>query len=77
MKYSEISKWAKTQGYKVDREKLAPKTYLYTWEKDGDSGEEHHVSDLATAIFNHMTDNRWLEYQQNYVPPQKEVKYYA
>ena len=77
MKYSEISKWAKDQGYTVDREKLAPKTYLYTWEKDGDSGEEHHVFDLAKAIFNHLSDYKHVTYQENYVKPEKEVRYHV
>jgi len=74
MKWTEISKWAKGWGYKVDREKLAPKTYLYKWSKDDSSGEEHHVSTLATSIFNHMTNNKWLEYQRTYVKPIKEFR---
>lgn len=72
MKWTEISKWAKSRGYKVDREKLAPKTYLYKWSKDGVSGEEHHLFDLAKAIFNHLSEGIWIEYQNNYVRPIKE-----
>lgn len=24
------------------------------------------VSKVALAVYNHMTDNKWVEYQQNY-----------
>ena len=77
MKWSLISQWAKEHGYEVDREKLEPKKYRYTWSKDTDGGEAFHVRDLATAVFNHMTDGAWIEYQKNYVPPQKEITYYV
>lgn len=72
MKWSEVSKWAKSHGYKVGREKLAPKTYLYTWSKDDAGGTENHVTDLATSIFNHLSKGVWIEYQKNYVRPIKE-----
>ena len=77
MKWTLISKWANDHGYKVDREKLAPKEYHYTWSKDTDGGEAFHVRDLAIAVFNHLTDGRWIEYQQNYTPPEQEIKYYV
>ena len=74
MKWTEIQRWAKDKGYNVDREKLAPKKYLYTWSKDDCSGTEHHVSDLATSIFNHLTDNKWLDYQKAYTTPEPDYE---
>ncbi len=74
MKWTEISKWAKSLDYKVDREKIAPKQYKYTWSKGEDSGEEDHVYTTAKAIFNHHTNNRWVDHQNNYVAPIKEFK---
>lgn len=74
MKWTEIKKWASNQGYTVDREKTAPRTYLYTWSKDDSSGTEHHVSDLAKSIFNHLTDNKWIGYQEAYTTPEPDFE---
>jgi hypothetical protein len=74
MKWTEISKWAKSLDYKVSREKIEPKVYKYTWSKDTSGGEEDHVRDLAVTIFNHHTNNRWVDHQNNYVAPIKEFK---
>jgi len=71
MKWTEISKWAKSLDYKVDREKLAPREYKYFWSKGDSDGVEYHVYDTAKVIFNHHTNNRWVEHQNNYVRPPK------
>lgn len=74
MKWTEIQRWAKDQGYTVGREKVAPRQYLYSWSKDDVTGEECTVRSFAKAVFNHLSNNRWLEHQENYVAPIKEFK---
>lgn len=74
MLWKEIKTWAKSRGYQTDRKKLEIKTeeehnYHYTWFKIDDesiNGEATSVSKVATAIYNHMTDNKHLEYQREY-----------
>ena len=71
MKWVEIKRWAKDHGYVSFREKTThennPNEYDYYWGKEDDpsvSGVSYSVSKLATDIYNHMTDNIWVEYQQ-------------
>ena len=71
MKWVEIKRWAKDHGYVSFREKTThennPNDYDYYWGKEDDpsvSGVSYSVSKLATDIYNHMTDNIWVEYQQ-------------
>lgn len=67
MLISEVKKWAKDKGYIVTKEKGEP--VVYTWYKADNSsikGSAPSVSKVATAVFNHMTDNKWIEYQRNY-----------
>lgn len=72
MMISEIKRWAKSKGYTIikekgDEEKGEPSQYY--WSKDDDinvTGVAPSVSKVATAIYNHITDNKWLEYQQTY-----------
>lgn len=68
MKYTftELKQWAKSHGYDVLKEKG---TEVCIWTKADDpsvSGIEETLKDTATAVFNHMTDNRWVEYQEQY-----------
>lgn len=71
MLWKEIKMWAKDQGYKADRKKInnTENSYHYTWSKIDDhsvSGEATSVSKLATAIYNHRTNNAHIEYQTQY-----------
>jgi hypothetical protein len=71
MLWKEVKSWAKDKGYKADRTKVegSTNTYHYTWIKIDDtsiSGEAGSVSKLAFAIYNHMTDNIHVEYQESY-----------
>jgi hypothetical protein len=70
MQISEIKKWAKSKGYDVIKEKDdSINGASYYWMKSDDhniSGVALSVSKLATAIFNSMTDNKWVEYQKEY-----------
>lgn len=64
MQISEIKKWAKEKGYTVIKDK---EDGLYYWAKldagPDASGVAKSVSKVATAIFNHISDNKWVEHQ--------------
>ena len=73
MLWSHVKSWAKENGYTSFREKTDridnPNQYDYYWGKDDDpcvTGMAISVSKLATQIYNHMTDNIHLEYQETY-----------
>lgn len=72
MMISEIKKWAKSWGYSIikdkgDEEKNEPVQYY--WSKDDDinaTGVAPSVSKVAREIYNHFTENKWVEYQIEY-----------
>lgn len=69
MKISEIKKWAKDHGYTVIKDTDDDDTATYYWYKNDNEdicGIEPSVSKVARAVYNHMTDNKWVEYQQEY-----------
>ena len=74
MMISEIKKWAKEKGYEVIKDK---EDGLYYWAKldagPDASGVSKSVSKVATAIFNHLTEDKWVEYQLKF----KEEKEYT
>ena len=72
MLISEIKKWAKTQGYEVIKDK---EDGLYYWAKLDASGVAKSVSKVATAIFNHMTEDKWVEHQAKFKQEQADVKF--
>lgn len=68
MLWKEIKSWAKSKGYETLKDK---DDNQYYWAKldssdSNASGVAGSVSKLATAIFNHMTNNEWVEHQQQY-----------
>jgi len=68
MLWKETKTWAKNHGYDVIKDKDDGKYY---WAKldssdPNASGVATSVSKLATAIFNHLTDNEWVYHQQKY-----------
>jgi hypothetical protein len=68
MLWSEIKRWAKDKGYETIKEKNDENT-VYYWAKldtPDASGVATSVSKLAFAIYNHMTDNKWIEHQKQY-----------
>lgn len=71
-KITEIKSWAKTWGYSILKEKDdSLNGASYYWSKNNDpniTGVELSVSKVTKAIFNHLTENKWVEHQQNYVP---------
>jgi hypothetical protein len=69
-KITEVKSWAKTWGYSIIKEKDdSVNGASYYWCKNDDpnvTGVALSVSKVATAIYNHLTENKWLEHQQNY-----------
>ena len=76
MMISEIKKWAKTQGYEVIKDK---EDGLYYWAKldagPDASGVAKSVSKVATAIFNHLTNNQWVQHQIEFQNKEDEIKF--
>lgn len=71
MLWKEVKSWAKEKGYKADRTKITGETnaYDYVWIKIDDpsvSGTATSVSKLAFSVYNHITDNQHLAYQEEY-----------
>lgn len=69
MTISEIKKWAKGLGYDTIKDKDDGKYY---WSKSGlnspdCSGVATSVSKLAKAIYNHYTDNKWIDHQAEFL----------
>lgn len=68
MLWKEIKTWAKSKGYETIKDKDDNKYY---WAKlassdTNASGVATSVSKLATAIFNHLTNNEWIDHQTKY-----------
>jgi hypothetical protein len=64
MLWKEIRSWAKSKGYETSKNSES-----YSWCKASDKticGEEKSVSKLATAIYNDITNNKWVKYQEEY-----------
>lgn len=80
-KITEIKSWAKTWGYSIHKEKdNTINGASYYWMKNDDTsvcGVELSVSKVATAIFNHLTDNRWIEHQKQFQENNTEQKQFS
>lgn len=70
MTWTEIRSWAKSKGY--DTIKHSDGYYWAKINDVGSSGVSPSVSKLARDIFNHITDNKYLDHQQEYI---REVKH--
>lgn len=70
MLWSEVKKWAKTQGYEVTKQKDdSINGHSYYWTKIDDpqtTGVSLSVSKLARDLYNLITDNKWIEHQAEY-----------
>ena len=62
--WTEIRKWAESHGCVV---KKKAKENLYTWEDK----EYFDIESLIKDIYNHKTDNKFKEHQENYEKNQK------
>ena len=69
-KITEVKTWAKSKGYSIIKEKDdSINGAIYYWCKESDpnvTGVALSVSKVATAIFNHITNNKWIDHQQSY-----------
>jgi hypothetical protein len=76
LKISEVKKWAKEKGYTVIKDKgdeEKDESITYYWYKNDDEsicGMASSVSKVATAVYNDLSDYKWVDYQKNY----KEVE---
>lgn len=82
MNWTNIKRWAKDKGYKVDREKSGDEAnpYNYDWilvEDSSRGGATNSLSKMAIAIYNDITDNKHVEHQKRYAQEklQKEIDY--
>lgn len=77
-KITEVKSWAKTWGYTILKEKDDTENGAsYYWCKNDDpsvTGVALSVSKVAAAIYNHMTNNKWLEHQKEYKENQETKK---
>lgn len=78
-KITEVKTWAKNWGYSIIKEKDdSLNGASYYWCKDDDpaaTGVALSVSKVATAIYNHMTENKWLDHQKEYQENQEIKKF--
>jgi hypothetical protein len=69
-KITEVKSWAKRWGYSIIKEKDdSLNGASYYWCKDNDptvAGVALSVSKVATAIYNNLTNYKWLEHQEHY-----------
>lgn len=77
-KITEVKSWAKSKGYSIIKEKDdSVNGASYYWCKNDDpnvTGVALSVSKVAFAIYNHMTENKWLEYQNQYENTREDAK---
>lgn len=78
MLWTEVRKWAKDQGFDVVKEKDdSINGNSYYWMKTDNhnvSGVSFSVSKLAKDIYNTITDNKWLDHQNEFVEKQELKK---
>jgi uncharacterized protein YegJ (DUF2314 family) len=63
MKYNELTKWAGSKGYHVYKYE---DTVKWMWQQNGLIEGSGTVQSVATQIFNHISDYRWVSYQEEY-----------
>lgn len=71
MQWSLVKSWAKENGYTSFREKTNGQAnqYDYYWGMEDDpsvTGLATSVSKLAAQIYNHITSDKYIQYQQDF-----------
>jgi hypothetical protein len=66
MLWSEIKRWAKTHGYECIKDKEDNKYYWANLDQPEKSGVSSSVSKLARDIYNSITDNAWIDHQEEF-----------
>lgn len=78
MLWTEIRKWAKSRGFDTVKEKDdSINGHSYYWMKSDDhsiSGVSLSVSKLARDIYNAITENKWIDHQNEYIEKQEHKK---
>lgn len=78
-KIAEVKNWAKSKGYSIIKEKDdSINGASYYWCKDSDpsaTGVALSVSKVATAIYNHFSDNKWIEHQTIFQENKEDTKF--
>lgn len=76
---SEVKKWAKTKGYEIIKEKDdSINGASYYWAKQDNilaTGVALSVTKVATAIFNHLTEDKWVEHQIKFKEAKADIKF--
>ena len=62
--YKELELWANKWGYRVEKRRGRIRWWKEPFCSSGGSGVD--VGAVATDIFNHITNDAWVEYQQEY-----------
>jgi hypothetical protein len=63
-KVNEIKSWAKKFGITVKKQGEG-----YVWFKeDLEAGVPTSLDELVTGVYNHITDNKFLDHQKKYLP---------
>lgn len=77
MLWKEIKTWAKNKGYEVIKDKDDGQYYWAKLDSENPeaSGVAKSVSKLALAIYNHMTDNKWLDHQKEHIEKKETAKF--
>jgi hypothetical protein len=77
-KITEVKSWAKTWGYSIIKEKDdSINGASYYWCKNDDpnaTGVALSVSKVTIAIYNHMTNDKYVDHQKRYLEKQEDVK---
>lgn len=75
MLWTEVRSWAKKFGYETIKDKEDNQYYWAKLDDPNASGVAKSVSKLALAIYNHMTDNKWLDHQKQFLEKKEETKF--
>jgi len=78
-KITEVKSWAKTWGYSILKEKDdSINGASYYWIKNDDpnvTGVALSVSKVTIAIYNHMTNDKYVEHQKQYQENKNDTKF--
>jgi hypothetical protein len=66
MTWKEIKLWAEKHSYEVSKTQDENNQRVYFWNKGSDNQSADSTSSLIRSIFNHMTDNKFLDHQSSY-----------
>jgi hypothetical protein len=69
MLWTDIRSWAKSLGYETIKDKNDGQYYWSKLDNDDPSscGSVPSVSKLAKAIYNHHTNDKWVDHQNEYL----------